>query len=266
MLRLPAVSGSLTGRWIAAVSVIASILFFVLVGPIPQDPAYHQFADNRTLLGVPNFLNVASNLAFLLAGIYGLAFIRHNPGVVGETWLHWPWAALFIGLILTAAGSGYYHLSPANEPLVWDRLPMTLAIAGFFTIVIGEYLSFVAARLVFVPLLLAGIASVVFWDVTETGGAGDLRPYAVVVILPLLLTPVILVVRGEASDMTGAIWAMIGLYAIAKLCEHFDAATFDSLGFISGHSLKHLFAALSSAALICALRRRRSAFKDFAHV
>ena len=59
---------------------------------------------------------------------------------------------------------------------------------------------------------------------------------------------------------------MIGFYAIAKLCEHFDAATFDVLGFISGHSLKHVFAALSSAALIYVLHRRRSAFKDFAHV
>ena len=253
-----------TGRWIAITAAIACLAFFVLVDRIPQDPAYHEFADNRTLVGVPNFWNVATNLAFLLVGAYGLVFVQRNPRVVGDDSLRWPWTVLFAGLVLTAVGSAYYHVVPGNGSLVWDRLPMTLGFAGFFTVVIGEYLSLSAARFLLVPMVLAGVASVVYWYATETAGAGDLRPYAVVAILPLMLTPVILVARRDSSDLTAAIWTMIGFYAVAKLCEHFDTAVFETLGFISGHSLKHVFAALSSGALIYALHQRRGAFRNIA--
>lgn len=252
------------GRWIAIVAAVASLAFFILVDRIPQDPSYHEFADGRTLLGVANFWNVATNLAFLFVGAYGLVFVQRNPRAVGNEFLLWPWRVLFAGLVLTAFGSAYYHLVPGNASLVWDRLPMTLGFAGFFTIVIGEYLSLPVARFLFIPMVLAGVLSVVYWNATEAGGAGDLRPYAVIAILPLILTPIILVARSNASNLTRGIWAMIGFYAAAKLCEHFDAGVFGTLGFVSGHSLKHVFAALSSVALIYALHQRRGAFGDFA--
>ncbi len=38
-------------------------------------------------------------------------------------------------------GSGYYHLSPSNATLVWDRIPMSIAIMALLSIVIGEYMS-----------------------------------------------------------------------------------------------------------------------------
>src|SRR4029077_315822 len=38
----------------------ASLAILALLPPIPQDPSYHQFADQRTLLGIPNFWNVIS--------------------------------------------------------------------------------------------------------------------------------------------------------------------------------------------------------------
>ena len=52
---------------VAAVAAIAICGAFLLQ-PIPQDPAYHAFADDARLLGVPNFWNVATNLPFLAAG------------------------------------------------------------------------------------------------------------------------------------------------------------------------------------------------------
>jgi len=50
---------------LAAVS-IAAIVAVILHGPIPQPPGYHAFADQRALLGIANFGNVMSNLAFPL--------------------------------------------------------------------------------------------------------------------------------------------------------------------------------------------------------
>src|SRR4029077_16453316 len=56
------------------VAAIALILVASLLAPrIPQDQSYHGFADQRTLLGVPNGADVLSNLAFALVGILGLA-------------------------------------------------------------------------------------------------------------------------------------------------------------------------------------------------
>src|SRR5260370_468531 len=37
----------------------------------PQNPCYHQFADDRNLLGVPNLLNVLSNVPFVVIGSLG---------------------------------------------------------------------------------------------------------------------------------------------------------------------------------------------------
>ena len=46
----------------------------LVFGPLPQDPAYHLLADTRTLLGVvPRAGDVISNLAILMAGLFGLA-------------------------------------------------------------------------------------------------------------------------------------------------------------------------------------------------
>src|SRR6201987_2903758 len=49
-----------------------SLAILPLLPPIAQAPTYHQFADQRTLLGIPNFWNVVSNLPFVLVGAVGL--------------------------------------------------------------------------------------------------------------------------------------------------------------------------------------------------
>ena len=210
------------GRALVAFSALAIVLFFIFIYPVPQDPAYYDFADTRFLLGIENFWNVMSNLPFLLVGVYGLVLVAANPGAVGDSDLRWPWIVFFTGITLTAFGSGYFHLTPANSSLVWDRLPMTLGFAGLFAIVIGEYLSPRAARTLLVPFLVAGAASVFYWHLTESAGAGDLRPYAVVQFLPVLLIPAMLIMRHGASDLTGAFWMLTLFYIAAKLLEHFD--------------------------------------------
>jgi hypothetical protein len=245
-----------SAAWLIAASAVIVIVLFVFVDPIAQDSAYHEFVDARRLFAIPNFWNVASNLPFLFVGMYGFLIVRRYPLLVRESGLHRAWQVFFIGVFLTSFGSGYYHLAPANATLVWDRLPMTIAFSGLFTLVIGEYLSVRAARHLLIPLLLAGAASVVYWDVTEARGAGDLRPYAVVQFLPMILTCAILVMYRRASDLTRYLWLMIAMYTIAKLLEFFDAGIYGILGFVSGHSLKHVAASLGPLALLFALHAR----------
>jgi len=249
-------SAATLGRVLVAFSALAIALFFTLIDPVPQDPAYHAFADTRLILGVANFWNVMTNLPFLLVGVYGLFLVTNNSGAVGDPDLRWPWIVFFAGVTLTAFGSGWFHLAPSNGSLVWDRLPMTLGFAGLFAIVIGEYLSPRVARKLLIPFLVAGAASVYYWHVTESAGNGDLRPYAVVQFLPVLLIPAMLILRRDASDLTGAFWLLTLFYVAAKLLEHFDDGVYDALQEMSGHALKHVVAAVSPAILIHALHRR----------
>lgn len=239
---------------IGSAILIVSVFFF---DRIPQDPAYHLFADSRTLAGVPNFWNVASNLPFLLVGGAGVWFCRRasRPGMLPE--LHLAYLVFFTGILLTGLGSAYYHYAPSDETLVWDRLSMTIGFMGLFTIIIGEHISGRAASGMLAPLLIVGAASVVYWGVTEARGAGDLRPYVVVQFLPMLLIPVVLLLYRSVFDGVYFLWIVVVLYALSKVFEYFDSAVFDLGGLISGHSVKHIVAALAPLALLCGFNKRR---------
>jgi hypothetical protein len=78
---------------------------------LPQPLDYHQFADTRTFLGVPNALNVLSNVPFALVGIAGLIAAMRSR-VFGAPIERWSYVVLFVGVALTAFGSSWYHLAP----------------------------------------------------------------------------------------------------------------------------------------------------------
>lgn len=226
-----------------------------LLSPFAQDHAYHAFADGRTLLGIPNFWNVMSNLPFLIVGTWGLAFLARNPVVVAP--LRRAWTVFFVGILVTTFGSVYYHLSPDNPSLGWDRLAMTIGFMSLFALVIGEYVSVSWASRLLVPLLLLGAGSVYYWLQTEAQGAGDLRPYALVQFLPMLIIPLVMLLRRGHSDLGPFLGGLIAFYVAAKIFEYYDASVFAVGGFMGGHALKHTLAALAPASLLLGLHRRR---------
>lgn len=232
---------------------LAATLAVLLQAPLAQDPAYHYFADQRALTGIANAGNVLSNAPFLLAGLLGLARLRRTT-VNAD--LARCLAVFFAGVTLTAFGSAWYHAAPDNASLLWDRLPMTLAFTGLFAAVIVEFVSRTAGRRLLLPLLAAGLASVLYWAGTEAAGAGDLRFYLLVQFLPLVLIPLILALYRRPSFLNGALLGMLGLYALAKAAEEFDASLLAaSHGLVSGHTLKHLLAATAAWLPARALRR-----------
>lgn len=246
-----------TGRHVtlALVIAIAVLLVAFVAEPYPQPAGYHAFADTRTLLGVPNFWNVASNSLFLLVGLFGLQRLWQGNLVVLDA-LRPATIAFFVGIVLTAFGSGWFHLSPDNGTLFWDRLPMTIAFMSLFTIIIGEHVSErLAARMLW-PLVAAGAASVVYWDYTESIGAGDLRFYAIVQFLPLLLMPLILLLYPSRFDRTGFLWALLFAYAASKAFELLDASVYTAGNMLSGHTLKHVVAALAPLILVRGMEKR----------
>ena len=125
---------------------IALALVCFLLPRIPQPQSYHDFADRRSFLGIPNFGDVASNLPFAAIGLWGLVFLnRTNSNKTAEHFVdpreQWPYLFVFLGLLLTAFGSSYYHLNPNNATLVWDRLPMTITFMAMVAAVIAERIS-----------------------------------------------------------------------------------------------------------------------------
>lgn len=234
--------------------LVGGTMAAILADAVAQDQAYYLFADRRSLFGLPNFLNVVSNAPFAIVGAAGLYILSRDRGAPSN---RIAWQVFLVGVFLTTFGSGYFHLDPRDETLVWDRLPMTIAFMGFVTIVIGEYLSEKLAKQLLLPLLVIGATSVFYWAHTEALGRGDLRAYALVQFLPMLLVPLVVLLFRRRSDLGRYIGWMIVFYIAAKLLEFFDAAVFSVGSIISGHSLKHLFAAMAPACLLYGLRQRR---------
>ncbi|WP_133500208.1 ceramidase domain-containing protein [Cognatilysobacter terrigena] len=232
----------------------AAIVALAVHGPIPQDPGYHHFADTRTIAGIPNAWNVLSNLPFLVVGLYGLMRLprlsveRTRAGYI----------ALCIGIAAVAFGSGAYHWAPSNATLVGDRLPMTVAFMAFFALLLDERVVDDRRHRLLTALLVLGVASVAYWNLTERFGVGDLRPYVLVQFLPMLLVPLILALRPARWLSTRWLVAALAGYALAKALEHFDASVYATLGVVSGHALKHGVAALAALCIVLAVPAQAS--------
>lgn len=239
--------------WVVLLGIaVTAVVGLALHGPIPQNLEYHQFADQRVIFGIPNFWNVISNVAFLVAGVAGLHAIARRGGALSSERAY---SVFFASLVLLAFGSAYYHLAPDNNRLTWDRLPMAIGFMSFLTIVIGERISSRLAVLLHPLLLLAGAASVFYWHLSEQWGRGDLRPYLIVQFLTLVVVALISVLFRAPHAANGPIWGILAAYTAAKLAESFDEPIFRLYGVISGHTLKHLIVAGGMYVVVLAVRR-----------
>ena len=181
---------------------------------LPQ--SYHNFSDKRTILGIPNGINVLSNIVFIFLAIYLLQKKKSN--------------LLSIYLILLAIASSYYHLNPSDDTLFWDVLMIATTSMIIFTMMSGTKNGEI--------FYLFGILSVIYWKMT-----GDLRLYLIILIgLPLYI------VLKYYKDITlrKYVITFIITFTLARLFEHNDHFIYKiTNNTISGHTLKHIFAGLS---------------------
>ncbi len=249
---------------ITAISLLVSFSLFSIEA-VAQDPAYHRFIDARTLFAIPNCFNVISNLIFLIVGASGvyLLLVKNRLVILDE--LKSAYLILFTAVSLVAFGSGYYHLAPGNDTLLWDRLPMAIAFMALFTTLIAETISPSLARRLLYPLISAGVASVLYWHITEQAGAGDLRFYILVQFLPMLLMPIILLLFRSGFNTQRHYWFMLLAYITAKFLEYFDSEIYHATGVISGHSLKHIAAAIAVLLLLRGYMNRRRLSHETGH-
>jgi hypothetical protein len=243
------------GVLIGAIAVAMAVLF--LVPAIPQSETYHDFADRRALMGIPNCLNVVSNAFFVFVGAWGLWTVFGGTPF-SDPRERWPYAAFFVGVTLTAFGSSWYHLNPTDATLVWDRVPMTIGFLSLVAAMLAERVSVAVGLWLLVPMIALGVASVFYWEVTQQQGRGDLRPYAFAQFGSLLILLVLVFLFPARYTRTYDLGISLALYALAKVLEVADRPIFDALQIISGHTLKHLAAALSACWIVRMLRLRRA--------
>lgn len=221
------------------------MLYAWMLQPIRQNPGYHLFADQRKIAGIANFFNVLSNLPFLLVGAYGMwILLRSNAGKA----IRAVYGVMFTGIFLTGLGSAYYHYAPGNSTLVFDRIPMVLVFMSFLSAAIYGWIDARAGVRLLLPLLVLGIASVLWWHYTELMGAGDLRLYGFIQFYPMLIVPIIFMLFASPENIRGLrllVWVLLW-YCAAKVFELMDVPIYRVTGFVSGHSLKHIAAAAAT--------------------
>ena len=220
----------------------ASLTGLLLLPAIPQDQSYHEFADQRPLLGVPNFWNVVSNLPFLAVGAAGLRRFHQNPATV----------VFFLGVFLTGIGSSYYHWDPNDSALFWDRLPMTLSFAAILALIIKERMSARAGTILLWPALATGLFRLLLWRWTD-----DLRLYFWAQFFPGLAVLSLFLLYPAKYTGTRYWIVAVALYTLAKMFEFTDAAIYSAGNLLSGHTLKHFAAAAACLAILRYFQVRR---------
>lgn len=238
---------------------VAVVLYGLLrwsFGPLPQDPAYHLFADTRTCLGfLPRAGDVLTNAAILAAGLFGVALRKRMMLAPDERSAA---NVLIAGAICTAFGSAYYHWAPSNATLVWDRLPMTIVLIPVLVLVLADRVQPLFGRYALWPFTAFAAASVVLWGVSEALGQGDLRLYLIVRLGTAVGIAFLLILRPPAHTGTKWLLAALACEIALTVCERLDQEIFRVTGGLaSGHNVKHVIAGLALASVFWWLRSRR---------
>ena len=222
-----------------------------VLGPaIAQPASHHGFADQRVLWGLPYAMDVLSNLPFAIMALAGIWFLAESPPRSISNVQRAMAALFFVGLLLTACGSAWYHGRPDDAGLAIDRAGMGAAFAGLLGLAAAGRVSERAGALLGLAVLLLAPVAIEVW-----GSTGNVLPWAVLQFggMALIVWLACLGPRAAALDVRWG-WVILA-YAIAKLLEINDHAIFDLTGHrISGHTLKHLVAALAALPVVAAMR------------
>ena len=256
-------------RWLLA--AVLALLVLAVGGPWMAQPAHHhEFADRRVWEAIPFAMDVLSNLPFALWGALGLFVVCSSAGqrTQGQSRAGGEFSAsrvqaglaalFFVGLLVTAGASSWYHLQPDDTGLMFDRLAMTVAFAGLLGLAAAGRVTPRAGVILAGALLVSGPLSIWAWSTS-----GNIVPWAVVQFGGIALVLWLACLRPLPQALPISWFALIGIYAFAKLLELADHQVFDWTGhLVSGHSLKHVVASFAAWPVVVALNGWAQACKQ----
>lgn len=171
---------------------------------------YNMFADSRCMCCIPNFMDVMSNVIFMIVGIY----LLQTHFVLG------------INTILVFFGSSYFHWNPTKDTLVFDRIPMMLLLSELISIKMELDIHMTTT------IYVTSVFSVLYWWITD-----DLIPYSMFQVAPIIYFLIV----GQYQMRSCVI-----MYMMAKIFEDNDKKIYDMTNkYISGHTLKHIAAGMA---------------------
>lgn len=234
-------------------ATILAIVAAALAPSVAQHAHHHAFADSRVLWGMPFAMDVLSNLAFAVMGLWGLWRLwgagQQDPfrrGVVPQGTQRHLASLFFVGLLSTAACSSWYHLGPNDAGLVADRMGMVLAFAGVLGLAVADRVSARAGGVMALAVLVLGPVAVGVWAIT-----GNVLPWVILQGGGMVLVACMAARRPIDGAWGAPLAALIAWYVVAKLLELGDHELFTlTQGLVSGHSLKHVAAAMAAWPLI----------------
>ena len=130
---------------------------------------------------------------------------------------------------------------------------MSIAFMAFTSAVIADRVHANSGNgWLLLALVALGLASLIYWHHTEQLQRGDLRFYALVQFFPVVLLPFVFWLFPKHQYMPGRYIAWVVFwYALSKLLELFDVEVFAMCGqMISGHTLKHMAAAVATLVIL----------------
>ncbi len=247
--------------WLIALLALALVVAVVVLPPLPEPQVFQGFVDERAMFGIANFLNVVSNVPFLLLGVWALHFLARkslHPDAFADPMEKWPYVLCFLAIALVSAGSAYFHLAPDSARLVWDRLPMSVGFMALLSAVVVERIDVKTGLRLLAPLLLIGAGSVIYWRWSQLQGTEDLLPYAAVQYGSIAAIVAIALLFPSRYTRGTDIFGVVAIYAVAKAAEVLDSQIYALGQVVSGHTLKHLIAALAAFWLLRMLQLRRA--------
>lgn len=253
----------------ALAAFIALLWAVALLAPAVRTPAMASmaFADDRHWHALANAMDVLSNLPFAGVGLWGLLRLRRLSGSLGAVSADTSASAsafarsnairctavFFVGLLLTAIASAYFHLQPDVWGLAIDRAGMTVAFAGLIGLAVCERVSQRSGGVSATVTLLGGLLAVVV-----CAASGNVLPWALLQFGGMALVLGLALLRPVPGAMSLRLGWVIAIYALAKCFEMADHAIYalsDQL--LSGHTLKHCVAACVAWPVLQMLERLR---------
>lgn len=234
--------------------ICTTLLVLGVLGPSVEQPGhYHAFADQRYLWGIPNLMDVLSNLAFAAFGALGAWHLWRTSAAAFSAIDRRLAGLYFFGLIVTAAFSAWYHLQPDNEGLAIDRYGMTIAFAGLMGLAASDRVSERAGLWLALAVLVGGACGVQTWSALD-----NVLPWAILQYGGMALILALACLPARIGALSIPLLTVILVYALAKLLEHADQWVFElTQGLVSGHTLKHLVASCAALPVVSAIRRER---------
>jgi hypothetical protein len=218
----------------------ALVGFGLAVRPIVRTPTFHHYADARTWLGIPHAGDVLSNAAFIVVAVLAALRLRAGRSADGFAWL------ACAGVAGIGIGSGSYHVAPSDALLALDWAPIVLALAWITAAVVADRHGRRAGVIALVVGTSAALVAVAIWYLGGgTTGGGDMTAYVTVQLLGVAL-PLAVALSAPGRIPARHLAVALAGFLLARLFATRDASLLDAIG-VSGHSLKHVAAALAAA-------------------